>query len=119
MVKEMPEGSVIVDVSIDQGGSVETIDHITTHDNPVFKKHGVIHYSVANMPGAVPRTATFALTNATIPYALELANKGYKKACKENDALLKGLNVLNGHITYQAVADAFGYDFKDPAKILK
>mgnify|MGYP000084750745 FL=1 len=119
MVKEMPEGSVIVDVSIDQGGSIETIDHITTHDDPVFKKHGVIHYSVANMPGAVPRTATFALTNATIPYALEIANKGYKKACIESDALCMGLNVLNGHITYQAVADAFGYDFKDPKSILK
>ena len=119
MVKKMPEGAVIVDVSIDQGGSVETIDRITTHDNPVFKKHGVIHYSVANMPGAVPRTSTFALTNATIPYALEIANKGYKQACLDHEGLRKGLNVLDGHVTYKAVADVFGYECKEPMEILK
>ncbi|MFP4077983.1 MAG: alanine dehydrogenase [Candidatus Izemoplasmataceae bacterium] len=118
MVKKMPEGSVIVDVSIDQGGSIETIDRITTHDDPVFKKHGVIHYSVANMPGAVPRTSTFALTNATIPYALEIANKGYKQACLDHEGLRKGMNVLNGHVTYKAVADVFGYEYKDPKALL-
>ncbi len=118
MVKLMPEGSVIVDISIDQGGSVETIDRITTHDNPVFMMHDVVHYSVANMPGAVPRTATFALTNATIPYALDIANKGYKKACEDDEALKKGLNVLNGHVVYKAVADAFNHPFKHVDDVL-
>jgi len=119
MVKKMPKGSVIVDISIDQGGSVETIDRITTHDDPVFEKHGVMHYSVANMPGAVPRTSTFALTNATIPYALDIANKGYKRACLEDEALCKGLNVMDGHVVYKAVADAFGYECEDARKLLK
>lgn len=105
MVKSMKKGSVIIDISIDQGGSVETIDKITTHDDPVFEKHGVLHYSVANMPGAVPRTSTFALTNATLPYMLALANKGLK-ACLENEALLKGVNTIDGKITFQAVAEA-------------
>ncbi len=118
MVKEMPEGAVIVDISIDQGGSVETIDRITTHDNPVYEKHGVIHYSVANMPGATPRTSTFALTNATIPYALEIANKGYRIACLDSEPLMMGINVLNGHVTYKAVADVFGYEYKDAREIL-
>ncbi len=119
MVKKMPEGSVIVDISIDQGGSVETIDRITTHDNPVYEKHGVMHYSVANMPGAVPRTSTFALTNATIPYAVEIANKGYKQACLDDEALRKGINVLDGHVVYKAVADAFNYPYEDVMKVLK
>ncbi len=119
MVKGMPEGSVIVDISIDQGGSVETIDRITTHDNPVYFKHGVAHYSVANMPGAVPRTGTFALTNATIPYAVDLANKGYKQACLDDDALKKGINVLNGHVVYKAVADAFSHPYKSVDDVLK
>lgn len=105
MVKSMKKGSVIIDISIDQGGSVETIDKITTHDDPVFEKYGVLHYSVANMPGAVPRTSTFALTNATLPYMVALANKGLK-ACLENDALLKGVNTINGKITFEAVAKA-------------
>lgn len=105
MVKDMKPGSVIIDVSIDQGGSVETIDRITTHDQPTYVKHGVIHYSVANMPGATPRTSTYALTNATLPYMLMLANKGIKAALS-NNALLKGVNTINGHITYPAVADA-------------
>lgn len=104
MVKKMKVGSVIVDVAIDQGGSIETIDRITTHDNPVYVKHGVVHYAVANMPGAVARTSTIALTNVTTEYGLQIANKGYKKACLENNALLKGLNVINGQITYEAVA---------------
>ncbi|MFH5881917.1 alanine dehydrogenase [Liberiplasma polymorphum] len=118
MVKNMPEGSVIVDISIDQGGSVETIDRVTTHDDPVYVKHGVIHYSVANMPGATPRTSTFALTNATIPYALDIANQGYRIACLDSEPLLKGLNVLGGHVVYKAVADAFGYDYVDPKEVL-
>ncbi|MDP4104203.1 MAG: alanine dehydrogenase, partial [Bacillota bacterium] len=87
MVKTMKPGSVIVDVAIDQGGIVETSDHVTTHDHPTFEKHGVVHYSVANMPGAVPRTSTIALTNVTIPYAVEIANKGVRKAIAENPAL--------------------------------
>lgn len=106
MVMQMKPGSVIVDVAIDQGGSIETIDRVTTHSEPVFVKHGVVHYSVANMPGAVARTSTFALTNVTIPYAVEIANKGWKRAILENAALAKGVNVVNGKITYKAVADA-------------
>lgn len=119
MVKNMQEGSVIVDISIDQGGSVETIDRITTHDNPVYTKHGVVHYSVANMPGAVPRTSTFALTNATIPYALDIANKGYKQACREDSSLKKGVNVLNGKVVYKAVADAFDHEYHDVDLVLE
>jgi alanine dehydrogenase len=109
MVKTMKPGSVIVDVAIDQGGSVETIDHVTTHDNPTFEKHGVVHYSVANMPGAVPRTSTMALTNATVPYALQIANKGVAKAISENPALKLGVNVAKGEITYEAVAKDLNY----------
>lgn len=111
MVKTMKPGSVIVDVAIDQGGSVETIDRVTTHSDPVFEKFGVVHYSVANMPGAVPHTSTFALTNATLPYALELANKGGVKAVKENKALKLGVNVANGHVTYEAVAKSLGHEY--------
>lgn len=111
MVKAMKKGAVIVDVAIDQGGIVETCDHVTTHDNPTFEKHGVIHYSVANMPGAVPRTSTIALTNVTVPYALTIANKGLVKAVTENDALKQGVNVLNGEITFEAVAKDLGYDY--------
>ncbi len=119
MVRKMPEGSIIVDISIDQGGSVETIDRITTHDNPVYTKHGVVHYSVANMPGAVPRTSTFALTNATIPYALDIANKGYKQACMDDPSLKKGLNVLNGKVVYKAVAETFGHEYVPVDTVLK
>ncbi|MDN3018793.1 alanine dehydrogenase [Paenibacillus sp. BSR1-1] len=111
MVKTMKPGSVIVDVAIDQGGIVETIDHVTTHDNPTFEKHGVIHYSVANMPGAVPRTSTIALTNVTVPYALQIANKGVYKAIAENAALKQGVNVANGEITFEAVAKDLGYEY--------
>jgi alanine dehydrogenase len=117
MVKNMKPGSVIVDISIDQGGSVETIDRITTHDDPVFEKHGVIHYSVANMPGATPRTSTYALTNATIPYAVQLANKGWKQACLDDEALYLGINTLEGKSTYKAVSEAWGIDYT-PAKDL-
>ncbi len=116
-LKHMQNGSVIVDVAIDQGGCVETIK-ATTHENPTYVVDGVIHYGVANMPGGVPRTSTLALTNATLPYALQLANKGWKKALKENPALLKGLNVTEGKVTYQGVADAFGMTFHEPAQFV-
>ena len=81
MIQSMEPGSVVVDIAIDQGGIFETTDRITTHDNPTYEKHGVVHYAVANMPGAVPRTSTLALTNVTVPYAVQIANKGYKDAC--------------------------------------
>jgi alanine dehydrogenase len=106
MVMSMKPGSVIVDVAIDQGGSVETIDRLTSHEDPYFIKHGVVHYSVPNMPGAVPRTSSLALSNATMPYALEIANKGAEAAIRENPALLKGLNVYKGKITNEPVAQA-------------
>jgi alanine dehydrogenase len=102
MVKSMSEGSVIVDVAIDQGGSIETMDRITTHESPTFTKFGVLHYSVANMPGAVPRTSTFALTNATISYVLQLADKKLE-ALNENLALQKGLNIHDGKIILEAI----------------
>ena len=106
MVKTMEPGSVIVDVAIDQGGSVETIDRVTTHSDPTYTKYGVVHYAVANMPGAVARTSTFALTNATLGYALQIANKGWKQAVQHDAGLAKGINVLDGKLTYKAVADA-------------
>lgn len=106
MVKNMKAGSVIVDVAIDQGGSIETVDRVTTHAEPTYEKYGVIHYSVANMPGAVPRTSTYALTNVTLPYALQLANKGWRRAVAENAALARGVNVALGQVTYEAVAQA-------------
>jgi alanine dehydrogenase len=111
MVQSMKPGSVIVDVAIDQGGIVETVDHITTHDNPTYEKHGVLHYAVANMPGAVPRTSTIALTNVTVPYALQIANKGVNGAIADNLALKAGVNVAKGDITYEAVARDLGYTF--------
>jgi alanine dehydrogenase len=119
MVKSMSEGSVVVDVAIDQGGIFETSDRVTTHDNPTFTKHGVLHYSVANMPGAVPRTATIGLTNVTAPYALQIANKGYQQAVLDNEALLKGINTLDGYVTYQAVADAHGLAYENVQTLLK
>ncbi|GKU79998.1 alanine dehydrogenase [Paenibacillus sp. L3-i20] len=113
MVKTMQPGSVIVDVAIDQGGSIETVDRITTHSNPTYEKHGVIHYSVANMPGAVARTSTIALTNVTIPYGIQIANKGFKQAALDSKAIAKGINVIEGEVTYKAVADAHGYNYVD------
>ena len=113
----MQPGSVIVDVAIDQGGCVETI-HATTHENPTYVVDGVIHYGVANMPGGVPRTSTLALTNATLPYAMQLANKGWRRALTENPALLKGLNVAQGKVTYEGVAEAFGMEYHPPAQFL-
>lgn len=111
MVKTMEAGSVIIDVAIDQGGNFETSDKVTSHSEPVFTKHGVLHYAVPNMPGAVPKTATMGLTNATVPYALQLANKGYARAAKENTALAKGINVLKGHVTNKGVATALDYEY--------
>ncbi|MDH3206204.1 MAG: alanine dehydrogenase [Gemmatimonadota bacterium] len=113
----MRAGTVIVDVAVDQGGCVETI-RPTTHQDPVYTVDGVMHYGVANMPGGVPRTSTFALTNATLPYALVLANMGWKAACGANAALALGVNIASGHVTHQAVADAFGLEcrsFRDVA----
>jgi alanine dehydrogenase len=109
MVRTMKPGSVIVDVAIDQGGCVETIDRVTTHRDPVYVKHGVVHYSVANMPGAVPRTSTFALTNATLPYVVRLASLG-PAAVRDHPALAKGVNVWRGKLTYEAVAVAHGLE---------
>ena len=109
MLKLMKKGSVIVDVAIDQGGCIETAKP-TTHDDPIYEVDGIIHYCVANMPGAVSMTSTLALTNATLPYALELADKGYKKAAQENPELAKGINVIAGKITYPGVADAFSLE---------
>ena len=109
MLSLMMPGSVIVDVGIDQGGLMET-SRPTTHSDPIYLVEDIVHYCVANMPGAVARTSTFALTNATFPYALELARKGFHKAFKENPALAKGLNVFNGHVTHPAVAEAIGME---------
>ncbi len=106
MVKSMRPGSVMIDVAIDQGGCIETMDRVTNHADPVFVKHGIIHYAVANMPGAVPRTSTFALTNVTLPYALRIANMGWKEACRSDAALAKGLNIADGKCTFRGVADA-------------
>ncbi|MFJ8099237.1 alanine dehydrogenase [Lysinibacillus sp. NPDC096212] len=111
MIKSMQPGSVVVDIAIDQGGIFESSDRVTTHDDPTYVKHGVVHYAVANMPGAVPRTSTIALTNNTIPYALQIANKGYKQACVENAALKKGVNTIDGHLVYKAVADSQGLPY--------
>jgi alanine dehydrogenase len=116
-LKTMQPGAVIVDVAIDQGGCVETIK-ATTHDNPTYIVDGIVHYGVANMPGGVPRTSTLALTNATFPYAKELAKKGWKQALKENAALKKGLNIVDGKVTYPAVAEAFGLPFTPPDSYL-
>ena len=117
MVKQMKPGSVLVDVAIDQGGSIESIDRITTHADPYFVKHGVLHYSVANMPGAVPRTSTLALTGATMPYALKIAGMGAEAACKADPALMKGLNTYNGHLTFKAVAQAQDLPYTDPTTL--
>ncbi|WDF02578.1 alanine dehydrogenase [Shouchella hunanensis] len=118
MIKSMSPGSVVVDVAIDQGGIIETVDKITTHDNPTYTKHGVVHYAVANMPGAVPRTSTLGLTNVTIPYAMQIANKGVQQALADNPALALGLNVANGDVTYSAVARDLGYELVSVADAL-
>lgn len=118
MVKAMIPGSVIVDVSIDQGGSIATVDRITSHSDPTYIKHGVVHYAVPNMAGAVARTATFALTNVTLEYALEIANKGYYKAIQDNRSLRKGINVIKGKLTYKAVAEALNIMYMPLEEVL-
>lgn len=110
MLKEMRPGTVLVDVAVDQGGCIETCKP-TTHEDPIFIIDEVVHYCVANMPGAVPYTSTIALTNATLPFAIQLADKGWRKACTENASLAQGLNVVNGKIVFKAVADAFDMDY--------
>ena len=117
MLKDMRPGTVIVDVAVDQGGCIETC-RPTTHDNPTFIIDDVVHYCVANMPGAVPYTSTIALTNATLPYALQLADKGWKKACSDNPELKLGLNVVNGKVVYKGVSDAFGLEYTDVSQVL-
>ncbi|SHJ28763.1 alanine dehydrogenase [Clostridium cavendishii DSM 21758] len=119
MVKKMKKGAVIVDVAIDQGGSVETIDRVTTHDNPCYEKHGVVHYSVANMPGAVPRTSTIALESATLPYLLKIANNGVEEALREDHCLLKGLNTYKGHVTCEPVAKSLKLSYVDPREFFE
>lgn len=118
MLKTMRPGTVLVDVAVDQGGCFETTK-ATTHENPTYVIDGVIHYCVANMPGAVPYTSTLALTNATLPYALQLANKGWKKACADNEELRLGLNVVNGKVVYKGVAEAFNLKYNDVMEVLK
>ncbi|SEG17323.1 alanine dehydrogenase [Algoriphagus boritolerans] len=117
MLKEMQPGTVLVDVAVDQGGCIETC-RPTTHENPIYIIDDVVHYCVANMPGAVPYTSTLALTNATLPYAIQLADKGWKKAAQENPDLVLGLNVINGEIVYEAVAQAFDMPYTPVAKYL-
>jgi len=116
MLSTMKEGSVIVDVAVDQGGCVETI-HPTTHADPTYVIDGVVHYGVANMPGAVPRTSTFALTNQTLPYLLKLAEKGLD-ALREDPALMLGLNTHQGQLTCHGVAEAFGLPYVEPRAAL-
>jgi alanine dehydrogenase len=117
MLKLMKKGSVLVDVAIDQGGCFET-SRATTHKEPIYTIDGIIHYCVGNMPGAVAKTSTLALTNATLPYAVEIANKGWKRAMKENPEIKKGANVIKGRVTFQGVADAFGLKWTDIEKFL-
>ncbi|WP_303965903.1 alanine dehydrogenase [Sporosarcina ureae] len=118
-VQSMKPGSVLVDIAIDQGGIFETSDRVTTHDDPIYVKHDVVHYAVANMPGAVPQTSTMALTNVTVPYALQIANKGFKQALLDNEALRKGLNTVNGNVTYKAVAEAQDLQYVSAESILE
>lgn len=117
MLKLMRSGTVLVDVAVDQGGCIETC-HPTTHENPTFIIDDVVHYCVANMPGAVPYTSTVALTNATLPYALQLANKGWQQACRDNMDLQLGLNVVDGKVVYKGVADAFGLPLTPVSQVL-
>lgn len=116
MLQMMEKGTVLVDVAIDQGGCFET-SHPTTHSDPVYEVDGILHYCVANIPGAVPYTSTMALTNATLRYAVALADKGWRQACKDDEALYRGLNIVNGKVTYKAVADVWGLPY-EPLKSL-
>jgi alanine dehydrogenase len=117
MLKDIPNGAVLVDVAVDQGGCFETT-HATTHSNPTYYEEGVLHYCVANMPGAVPRTSTFALTNATLPYALDLANKGFERAISEDEGLKEGVNTYAGKLTYEAVATSQNLEYTPLDSIL-
>jgi alanine dehydrogenase len=117
MLKTMRAGTVLVDVAVDQGGCFETTE-ATTHADPTYIIDEVIHYCVANMPGAVPRTSTIALTNATLPYAMQIAGKGWKQACIDNIPLRKGLNVVDGYVVYEGVAEAFNLPFVEVEKVL-
>lgn len=117
MLKDMRPGTVVVDVAVDQGGCIETCKP-TTHENPTYIIDDVVHYCVANMPGAVPYTSTLALTNATLPYAIQLANKGWRKACAENKELLLGLNVVDGKVVYKAVSEAFNLPYTPVADVM-
>lgn len=118
MVKEMQPGSVIVDIAVDQGGIFETEDHTTSHDDPTYLRHGVLHYAVPNMPGAVARTSTIALTNVTMPYALTIANHGVEAAIKDDNTMLTGVNVFRGHVTNESVASDLGLEYKDVNELL-
>ena len=118
MLQNIKKGSVLVDVAIDQGGCFET-SKPTTHSDPTYIVDNIVHYCVANMPGGVPRTSTLALNNATLPFLVKLANKGYQKALSEDKNFLAGLNVCKGHVTYKAVADIFGHQYVDPGEAIK
>ena len=107
MLKRMRPGSAVVDISVDQGGCFETT-RPTTHENPTYLEEGIVHYCVTNIPGAFPRTSTIALTNATFPYILQIADKGFERAMEENEPLRKGLNLIDGQVVYQAVAESLG-----------
>lgn len=111
LIKEMKKGAAIVDISIDQGGCCETSSP-TTHDNPTYVEEGVVHYCVTNMPGAVPRTSTMALTNATLPYVVEIANKGYERAMEENREIARGINLIRGEVVHRAVAESLGMSYR-------
>ena len=118
MIRRMQPGAVVVDVAIDQGGCFET-SHATTHAEPTYVVDGVVHYCVANMPGGVPRTSTFALNNATLPFTLALADKGWRRALREDAHLRNGLNVAMGKVTCQPVAEALGYDYVPPETVMQ
>jgi len=117
MLGTMKKGTVLVDVSIDQGGCFET-SRETTHADPIYKIDGIVHYAVSNMPGALPRTSTLALNNATLPYALEIASNGWQKAMQQNPEIRAGANVVEGKVTYRGVAEAFGFKWESVAKML-
>jgi alanine dehydrogenase len=117
MIASMAPGSVVIDVAVDQGGCIETI-HLTSHSAPTYTVHGVIHYAVPNIAGIVPRTSTYALSNATLPYVLKLAEKGFAEAVRQDGALRKGVNTCRGHVTYKAVAETFGMEYAPVAELL-
>lgn len=119
MVQQMKTGSVIVDVDIDQGGCIETADRVTSHSDPTYERHGVIHYSVGNMPGAVPRTSTLGLTNVTLPYALKLANQGYRKAAQTDKSLARGCNTIAGQICHEGVARSLNYAYEPLESLIR